>query len=286
MLVSAFHDDLSVDMPSMQRQVAFALDRGATGIAAFGLAGEGTKLSVEEKTAQTQVIVDEVGGRVPVIVAADGDSSAEIRELAAALAGAGADAIMSMPPKGSDGALAADHYAAVATVGLPVIVQDAPGASGVELTLGQLVEVVERVSAVVGIKVEAPPISMKARQLVDQLPRPVHLIGGRGGLTLLGELAVGVVATMIGPAYLDLVAAVFDAQDEDHRLTAASELLPLVSLSEGNDMYAQYQKHFLVEAGVLETAAMRAPTTPVGDSLMGAAERALAASPAWIARAG
>lgn len=288
MLVTVFDAGLAIDIDAMVRQSAFARDRGATGIALFGLAGEGTKLTPDEKVAIASAVAEDIQG-LPLIAAADALGTADAAALAARFAGVGVDHIMAMPPPSiGDPAGLATHYGAIVTEsGLTCILQDAPAASHVNLTAAAIGAIVLAEPGVTAIKVEAPPIPMKVRRLRATLPAGVDLYGGRGGLTLLTELSLGAIGTMVGPAYLDLIAAVCDPTiDEESRIAAAARVLPLVSVAEGNDMYAQMQKRFLVDAGVIPSAAMRAPSGPVGDELQALWSRVMAASGAWIASQG
>src|SRR3954470_18042223 len=67
-ICTPFTADDDVDLEAQRRVVRFALDCGSHGVVAFGLAGEVLKLSPDERRELTDVIVDEVGGAVPVFV--------------------------------------------------------------------------------------------------------------------------------------------------------------------------------------------------------------------------
>ena len=73
-LCTPFTAEDAVDLEAQRRVVRFALDCGAHGLVAFGLAGEVLKLSADERRQLTDVIVDEVEGAVPVFVGAGAPS--------------------------------------------------------------------------------------------------------------------------------------------------------------------------------------------------------------------
>ena len=88
----------AVDLEAQRRVVRFALDCGSHGIVAFGLAGEVLKLSADERRALTDVILDEVGGAVPVFVGAGAPSIRASVELARHAEQAGASCVVLPAP--------------------------------------------------------------------------------------------------------------------------------------------------------------------------------------------
>src|SRR5215475_5949167 len=129
-----FTADDAIDLDAQRRVVRFALDGGSHGIVAFGLAGEVLKLSADERRTLTDVIIDEVGGAVPVFVGVGAPSVRASVELARHAEAAGASCVVVPAPM--IGALGDDalvnYFVRIAgTVSLPVMVQDAPSHLGV-----------------------------------------------------------------------------------------------------------------------------------------------------------
>src|SRR5215813_8402516 len=90
----------SVDMTGLSSNVGALLDAGVSGIVATGTMGEAGSLTTEERSAVVGAIVDEVDGRVPVIVGVSSGSAAQSVAYAKDAAAAGATAIMCLPPLG------------------------------------------------------------------------------------------------------------------------------------------------------------------------------------------
>lgn len=286
MLVTAFNADGSVDVDSMASQACFALHQGATGIAIFGLAGEGAKLTTQEKVDITAVVASVTAASVPLIAAADALGTREACHLGMLLGNAGASLLMAMPPSSvSTTDDIARHYEELtAAADLRCIVQDAPAASHVPLSIETLRHLVHSVAGVSAIKVEAPPIAAKVGQLRQSLPPECVLYGGRGGVTLLAEAALGADGTMVGPAYLDVFARAFEHDDAGEREAARRAAVVLASLTEGNDPYAQMQKLLLHSAGVIASPTMRAPSTEVSQVLRDLWLRTVSDSPTSLRR--
>ena len=97
-ICTPFTEDDAVDLEAQRRVVRFALDCGSHGIVAFGLAGEVLKLSADERRRLTDVIVDEVGGAVPVFVGVGAPSVRASIELARHAEAAGASCVVVPAP--------------------------------------------------------------------------------------------------------------------------------------------------------------------------------------------
>ena len=94
--------DLALDVPAVRRHVKFLLDGGIeTGNAvllAGGAAGDFSTMSFDERVALADAVVQEVEGRVPVILGAQTTSTAELVELTKAAERVGAEYVQVSPP--------------------------------------------------------------------------------------------------------------------------------------------------------------------------------------------
>lgn len=265
MLVTPFRPDWSVDFEGMTRIAALAVEQGACGLAVHGLASEGYKLLDRER----REIVASIAALTlkPFLLAGvDHEATAGSIELARAAADAGATAVMAMPPTSSGGGLASlvDYFATLeATGGLPVVIQDAPRASGITMDPDTLVAIVSALSRPSAIKVEDPIPPLKMAKLLKAMPPGLRtsLYGGAGGRRYLGELDAGAVGTMVGPAYIDIFVTLQALHTSDRPAATAlfDDLLPLLTAVEGNEWYALLQKQLLMHAGLIETAGLRPP---------------------------
>jgi dihydrodipicolinate synthase/N-acetylneuraminate lyase len=95
-------DGLPVDHDAIRRHVRFLIDSGLrTGngvLLATGAAGDFSTLSLEERLAVAETVVDEAGGAVPVALGAQTTSTHELMKLAAAAGPIGAEFIQVSPP--------------------------------------------------------------------------------------------------------------------------------------------------------------------------------------------
>lgn len=201
--VTPFTDDGAVDVAGLPRLVERALAAGVRGLTVLGIAGEAHRLTDEERRRVVEVVVKEVGGRVPVVVGV----SASGTHLAAAFARMsrehGASAVMVAPPAGSRNLDAvAEYYAAVADAArLPLVIQDEPITTQVVMPPPFLARLAGELPAAEAFKLEEPPTLPKITRLRAVLPRRLAIFGGLGGVYFFEELSRGADGAMTGFPY-------------------------------------------------------------------------------------
>lgn len=272
-LVTPFHPDGRVDLDAMDRQVEFLVGAGV-GWAGFGFGSEVPRLSDAELDILVRRTVEVAAGRLHVFGNIDLRSRAGGIEQARRVAATGAAAALVRPglPGGVEPATLVDTFAAVAAAGLPIIVQDAPQNTGVELSPVTLARLLTDVPGVAAVKIEPAGAAAKMEQIVEALRGEEGvIIGGAGGSGYLHELARGARGTMPGPAHPELFAAVTRLHHEGRRPEAhrlMSRVLPLLELGRRDmDSFLVTQKHVLVRRGVLANAELARPHRPVDRQL-------------------
>jgi len=131
-VITSFGKDGKFD-ENAQREVISFLTPKVNGFYPVGTYGSGPLMSVEERKRVAEVVIDEVGGRVPVIVHVGSPSTSQTVELAKAAEAAGADAVGAIPPyyyKYSDQDLLEHFRALIKSVRIPVFAYNNPGLSG------------------------------------------------------------------------------------------------------------------------------------------------------------
>ena len=282
-ICTPFTVDGAVDLDAQRRVVRFALDCGSHGIVAFGLAGEVLKLSADERRALTDVIVDEVGGAVPVFVGAGAPSVRASVELARHAEQAGASCVVLSAPMGGavgDAALV-DYFARIASaVSVPVMIQDAPAYLGVGLGP----EVVRQIGAAAEnvrlVKLEAGPVEIS--DWIFHLGDEFSIWGGDGGIYLLDCVRTGAAGVIPGGDLVDLLVQVYETDARGESALAEErfrKILPMLvfEMQHSIDHYNACAKHVLVRRSVLEDPGLRAPAATFGDVSRGLLERHLAA---------
>jgi 4-hydroxy-tetrahydrodipicolinate synthase len=282
-ICTPFMADDAVDLEAQRRVVRFALDCGSHGIVAFGLAGEVLKLSAEERTTLTELIIDEAGAVVPVLVGVGAPSVRTSIELARHAEAAGANCVVVPAPM--IGALAdaalVDYFVRIAgAVSLPVMIQDAPSHLGVGLGAEVVERIAQRAENVRLVKLEGGPAEMT--RWLERLGPEFSIWGGDGGMYLLDCVRSGAAGVIPGVDVVDLLVQIYEAEARGESVLAEErlrEILPTLvfAMQDSIDHYNACAKHILVQRGVLERDGLRAPAGALGEMSRALLDRHLAA---------
>src|ERR671939_1565228 len=123
-MVSAFHEDGSVDLEGTARVAEHLVDHGNDGVVVSGTTGESPTTSVEEDGRILHSVIEAVGDRATVVAGVGTNNTAHSVELAEQARKLGADGVLVVTPyynkPTQDGVLA--HFRAVAAAAeLPVM---------------------------------------------------------------------------------------------------------------------------------------------------------------------
>ena len=88
-LATPFHANFSVDYDSLRKLVRFQMEIGAHGLTILGVLGEAAKLSVDERKAVMDTVVETVAGAIPIVVGTSHSLLETCIELSAAAFAAG-----------------------------------------------------------------------------------------------------------------------------------------------------------------------------------------------------
>ncbi len=268
-ICTPFTSDHEIDLAAQRRVVRFAIDHGAHGILAFGLAGEVLTLTARERKTLTEVILDEAGHAVPVLVGAGGSSVEEAIELALHAERAGASCIVLPAPLGgpTSESLLVDYFARVASaVSVPVMIQDAPVHLGIALGAGVVEQVGAEVANVRLVKLEAGPAVMS--EWIERLDGDFAVWGGDGGVYLLDCVRIGAAGIIPGVDLVDLIVEVYEHESSGDSARADElfrRILPLLvfEMQHTIDHYNACAKHVLVKRRILTNAELRPPAAPL-----------------------
>lgn len=141
-IVTPFTDGFEVDREGLRRHAAWLVSKGVHGIVATGTCGEYLSLTMDERRAVVETILEVGRGKVPVTVGVTAPTTAQAAGWAEHARDHGADAVMALPPinyRPSWREVLA-YYAAIDAVGLPVVVYNNPHDTAVDVTPERLAE--------------------------------------------------------------------------------------------------------------------------------------------------
>jgi 4-hydroxy-tetrahydrodipicolinate synthase len=270
-MVTPFADDGSVDLDGTAGVAEHLANTGHDGIVVSGTTGEAPVTSTEEDGQILRAVLEAVGDRVKVVAGVGTNNTAHSIELAEQADKLGAHGVLLVTPyynKPSQEGVAA-HFEAVADAsGLPVMLYDIPGRTGVQIAEPTFARVAEH-ERIIAVK-----------DAVGDLYRGVRIMSETGlvfysgddvlNLGWLTHGAAGVVSVVghvAGREYAAMVAAV-ERGDLTEALDVYRRLVPVVDAIMNKAPGAMMAKAAMQLLGVLPNRNVRLPLVPAADDLV------------------
>jgi 4-hydroxy-tetrahydrodipicolinate synthase len=270
-MVTAFHDDGTVDLEGTARVAEHLADHGHDGVVVSGTTGESPTTSTEEDGQILRAVLEAVGDRLTVVAGVGTNDTAHSVELATQAERLGAHGVLLVTPyysKPTPAGVAA-HFETVASASdLPVMLYDIPGRTGVTIAA----ETYRRVAAHRRIVAVKDAVGDLARGVRIMSETGLAFYSGDdvlnlGWLTHGGCGIVSVVGHVAGDRYASMVAAV-DRGDLDQALAIYRDLVPVVDAVMTTAQGAMTAKAAMQLLGVLPGRQVRLPLVPADDELV------------------
>ena len=203
---TTFRDDGELDLDSQRRCLDFMIDAGSNGLCILANFSEQFVLSDEEREVLTDLTLEHVAGRVPVIVTTSHFSTRVCAERSRRAQAAGAAMVMIMPPYHGATIRAPelaiyDFFQRISdAIDLPIMIQDAP-VSGTPLSATFLVRMAQEIPNIRYFKIEVPQAAAKLRQMIELGGEAIEgPWDGEEAITLFPDLDAGATGSMTGAA--------------------------------------------------------------------------------------
>ncbi|HYW55564.1 MAG TPA: dihydrodipicolinate synthase family protein [Polaromonas sp.] len=236
-LPTPFHEDGTPDADGLRTLVRYLLSSGVDGMTYPGVASEVSTLTEDERSTLTAVVLDEVAGRVPVVVGVSSSDAAVTERLARAAVKNGAAALMvAAPPHLGSTAQQADYFKAlaVAVPAVPLMLQNVPMPVGAGLEAQAVVDVLEAVPAIAYVKEETLPSGQRLTAIRAGAPSTLTgVFGGAGGRYITDELRRGACGTMPAIELAEVHVALFAAHRQgrlEEVRNIFSRMLPVLNI--------------------------------------------------------
>jgi len=270
-LATPFKEDGSVDFDSLRELIRFELKAKVDGLGLFGMASEAYTLLESEKSEITEVINDEIKGRIPLIFGSGHTSAEGAVQLSLKAQRDGASALMIMAPSMAkpDGKRLYEYFAKIANaVDVPIMIQDAPIASGVNIPAALIAKLAKEFENIQYVKVEAPPTLTKITEIQEATHGDVAIFGGMNGMYMYEEFCRGAVGTMPACEFPDITVAIYK-EFKAGNYAKARELfykyLPMIRIGTIPNFAMSVHKEILKKGGVIQSAYVRNPNAPMDD---------------------
>ena len=199
--VTPFDERREVDEQALRELVNFWIESGVHGLVTCASNGEGPYLSREERKKVIKVVLEEVGGRKPVIVGVSSPGTRGVVEQAKEAQELGADGILLTPPfyyKPSDAELLEHYRYVLKGLDIPVILYNVPKFVGYNVSIDVIRKVVEEFDNVVGIK-DSSGLIWRISELIRLVGDKISVLAGTGDL-ILSTLLLGGKGAIVGVA--------------------------------------------------------------------------------------
>jgi 4-hydroxy-tetrahydrodipicolinate synthase len=266
-MITPFTEEGALDLPGAQRLADRLVSGGCDGLVLSGTTGESPTTTDEEKTLLVRAVREAVGERASVLAGVGTFDTRHTVELALAAEKAGADGVLVVAPyysKPPQDALEA-HFREVADAsGLPLVVYDIPGRTGVRVEPDTLLRLAEhpRIVAVKDCSYDflAAQKVMARTELAyyagcDEHNLALYAVGGAGYISTVSNTA---------PGRLRAVLDAFDAGETAEAARLQQRATPLVEAMMAAGLPGSVTaKALLTELG-LPAGPVRAPLRPAG----------------------
>lgn len=201
-LVTPF-DAQKVDEQALRKLVDLQLKSGTAGLVPVGTTGESPTLSHEEHEKVVEIVIDQAGGKLPIVAGTGSNSTSEAISLTKHARQAGADACLQVAPyynKPNQLGLF-KHFKAVGDKGgLPIVLYNHKGRTNITIE-PETIKALSETVAIAGVKDASGGTDYSARVLEltggkvavlsgnDAWTLPLMSIGAAGVISVVGNVA-------------------------------------------------------------------------------------------------
>ncbi|MCK5007170.1 MAG: 4-hydroxy-tetrahydrodipicolinate synthase [Spirochaetales bacterium] len=231
-LITPFTRDGKLDEQALRKLVDFQIDRGIDGLVPVGTTGESPTLSPEETEQVIRIVVEQTGGRVPVIAGTGSNCTDKAIHMTEKAKQIGATASLQVAPyyNKPTGEGFFRHFTAIAdAVDLPMVIYNIPGRTGKNIENPVMLKLALHKN-IVAVKEASGNIS-QMMDLIAKKPKDFAVLSGDDNLTyplmaLGGKGVISVASNAVPDRMKDLTHTALKG-DWDRARKLHYELLPL-----------------------------------------------------------
>ncbi|MFF5989938.1 4-hydroxy-tetrahydrodipicolinate synthase [Prauserella flavalba] len=281
-LVTPFHADGGLDLPTLRRLIDHHVEAGSHGVSVTGTTGEPGALTLDERLRMIDAASEALDGRLPFVPGTGTHQLPETIAITRRAAEAGADAALVIVPyyaRPTQEGLYAWYRDLAEAVDIPVLIYNIPSRTGVEIAPETVGRLWRDVPNIVGMK-EASPDFAHANFVLRETGPEFLLFSGLEALcfpllAIGGAGFISVTANLVPREIARLYDAVAEGQwDEARELHFRLLDLNDVVLTETNPTAVKW---LMSQAGLIGPA-LRAPLVPLSEP---GRRRVGAAAEAW-----
>uniref|UniRef100_A0A7S2SA65 4-hydroxy-tetrahydrodipicolinate synthase n=1 Tax=Eucampia antarctica TaxID=49252 RepID=A0A7S2SA65_9STRA len=282
-LVTPFNpENGEVDIPALRTLLQFHLESGTDGLCILGTTGEASTLSMKERELVLKIAVEMVKGKIPILVGTGTINPMHVKEMTLQAMDLGCDASLVVTPyyvKPPQRGLV-KHFVDAADLGLPVMIYNVPGRTGVDCKPESIALCAEHEN-IVAVKEATGDLTRldQIRQLTtanklllysgdDSTEAEFVLRGGDGCVSVTANVAPKAMHEL-------MMAALRGDKDEVNRINTSLSKLHEDIFCEANPIPAKWA---MQRIGKINSAYCRPPMDQLDPQFEGLVEEALSAA--------
>jgi 4-hydroxy-tetrahydrodipicolinate synthase len=240
-LVTPFTKSGALDEAGVKRLARRQIDAGVHFLVPCGTTGETPTLSEDERRRVVELVVEEAGGKVPVMAGAGGYDTREVVHAAEQMRKAGATGLLSVTPyynKPTPEGLFQHFSAVAAATDLPILLYNVPGRTGCNMDAPTVARLAS-IPHIIGVKEASGNIQQMA-EILRAVPPDFQVLSGDDAITVplmaIGGRGIISVASNVIPAEMAQMVEAAERGDYQAARTSHHRLLPflLVNFVESN----------------------------------------------------
>lgn len=260
-LNTPFKTDLSIDFPSLRKNVQKALEAGVAGFLVPAMASEVYRLSKIERIQMVQTVLEEVSQKVPVIAGAGETDLIRSKKLLKSYINLGCKNALFQIPYQNDQQFKA-HFQELAELDLDMIMLQDWDASGYGLPDELICELFEQVETFRCLKIETVPAGIKYSRILELTKNRLNVSGGWAVTQMIEGLQRGVHAFMPTGMHriYTKIYQLWTQGKTDDATVLFRRILPVLAFSNQHlDISIRFFKRLCFREGIYETDLVREP---------------------------
>lgn len=258
---------LVVDEDSLRRLVNYVVEAGAHGIVMPQLASEFYTLSEGERKKLTEIVIEVVARRIPVVIGVQAVNTQLAVRYAKYAFDQGADSVIALPPYLPTGGRERifKYFQAISdAISIPIFIQNGDPPLGSSLTPEFIAKLAQKIRNVKFVKEEVLPTTHSITADLQACGESVlGVFGGFGGRHMLEELRRGASGNMPTCEYTEIIVEVYNRWirgDEEGARELHKELMALQRI---NDSGIGVVKEVLRRRCIIAANYSRIPTATI-----------------------
>ena len=263
-LNTPFSKDSTIDFKALKYNVNEALKAGVAGFLVPAMASEVYKLSVSERLAMVDMVLETVENRVPVIAGAGETNLNKSKRLLKSYLDLGCTNVLFQIPFKNEQQFRA-HFMELAALDPKMIMLQDWNASGYGLGDELICDLFESVAAFRCLKIETVPAGIKYSRILELTKGALNISGGWAVSQMIEGLKRGVHAFMpTGMHYIyTTIYRLFDQGEHEKAEQLFLKIVPILAFSNQHlDISIHFFKRLLFRQGIYPTMNVREPILP------------------------